>query len=174
MEDRVQFTAAAFFYDYKDLQVGFVNQQSVVETINAASAHNYGVETELAAKLTPHLQATVAATYLSAKYTSFVNSYYREGFAPVNVSGNYLDNAPPYTARLGLAYDVPLPGAAGQLLFKGEGSYQGKVYFTGWVRNATDKFALANNIISAPLYANVRVGTLMPPRTYGVTFGYQF
>ena len=205
LEDRVQFTAAAFFYDYKDLQVGFVNQQSVVETINAASAHNYGVETELAAKLTPHLQATVAATYLSAKYTSFVNSYYREGFAPVNVSGNYLDNAPPYTARLGLAYDVPLPGAAGQLLFKGEGSYQGKVYFTefnnadatqggyglingsagwesvdkhwtvtGWVRNATDKFALANNIISAPLYANVRVGTLMPPRTYGVTFGYQF
>jgi iron complex outermembrane receptor protein len=205
LEDRIQFSAAAFFYDYKDLQVGFVNQQSVVETVNAASAHNYGLETELAAKLTPHLQATLAATYLSAKYTSFVNSYYRDDFAPVNVSGNYLDNAPPYTARLGLAYDMPLPGSAGQLLFKAEDSYQGRVYFTefnnedaqqggyglinasagwesvdkhwtatAWVRNAADKFALANDIISAPLYANVRVGTLMPPRTYGVTFGYQF
>jgi iron complex outermembrane receptor protein len=45
---------------------------------------------------------------------------------------------------------------------------------TAWVRNAADKFAIANDIISAPLYANVRVGTLMPPRTYGLTLGYQF
>jgi iron complex outermembrane receptor protein len=205
LDDRIQFTAAAFFYDYKDLQVGFVNQQSVVETVNAASAHNYGLETELLARLVPHLQLNLAATYLSAKYTSFTNSYYAAGFAPVNVSGNYLDNAPPYTARLGLTYDVPLAGSAGRLLFKAEDAYQGRVYFTefnnsdatqpgyglinasagwesvdkhwsatAWVRNAGDKFAIANNIISAPLYANVRVGTLMPPRTLGITLGYQF
>jgi iron complex outermembrane receptor protein len=185
--------------------VGFVNQQSVVETVNAASAHNYGVETELATKLIPHLEINLAGTYLSAKYTSFVNSYYGNGFAPVNVSGNYLDNAPPYTVRLGLAYDVPLPGDAGRVLLKAEDAYQGRVYFTefnnadatqpgyglinasagwesfdkhwsatAWVRNAADKFALANDIISAPLYANVRVGTLMPPRTYGLTLGYKF
>ena len=204
LDNRLEFTTAAFFYDYKNLQVGFVNQQSVVETVNAASAHNYGLETELVAKLIPHLRINLAATYLSAKYTSFTNSYYGDNFAPVNLSGNYLDNAPPYTARLGLAYDVPL-GTAGQLLFKAEDAYQGRVYFTefnnadatqpgygminasagwesadkhwtatAWVRNAADKFAIANNIISAPLYANVRVGTLMPPRTYGLTLGYQF
>ncbi len=205
LEDRIQLTGAAFFYDYKDLQVGFVNSQSVVETVNAASAHNYGLESELVAKLTPHLQLNAAATYLSAKYTSFVNSYYGAGFAPVNVAGNYLDNAPPYTARLGLTYDVPLAGDLGQLVFKAEDAYQGRVYFTefnnadatqpgyglinasagwestdkhwtatAWVRNAADKFAVANDIISAPLYANVRVGTLMPPRTLGLTVGYQF
>jgi len=204
LDNRLEFTTAAFFYDYKNLQVGFVNQQSVVETVNAASAHNYGLETELVAKLIPHLRINLAATYLSAKYTSFTNSYYGDNFAPVNLSGNYLDNAPPYTARLGLTYDVPL-GTGGQLLFKAEDAYQGRVYFTefnngdatqpgygminastgwesadkhwtatAWVRNAADKFAFANNIISAPLYANVRVGTLMPPRTYGLTLGYQF
>jgi len=204
LDNRLEFTTAAFFYDYKNLQVGFVNQQSVVETVNAASAHNYGLETELVAKLIPHLRINLAATYLSAKYTSFTNSYYGANFAPVNLSGNYLDNAPPYTARLGLTYDVPL-GTAGQLLFKAEDAYQGRVYFTefnngdatqpgygminasagwesadkhwtatAWARNAADKFAIANNIISAPLYANVRVGTLMPPRTYGLTLGYQF
>jgi iron complex outermembrane recepter protein len=204
LDNRLEFTTAAFFYDYKNLQVGFVNQQSVVETVNAASAHNYGLETELVAKLIPHLQINLAATYLSAKYTSFTNSYYGDNFAPVNLSGNYLDNAPPYTARVGLTYDVPL-GTAGRLLFKAEDAYQGRVYFTefnngdatqpgygminassgwesadkhwtatAWVRNAADKFAVANNIISAPLYANVRVGTLMPPRTYGLTLGYQF
>lgn len=204
LDNRLEFSTAAFFYDYKDLQVGFVNQQSVVETVNAASAHNYGLESELIAKLVPHLQINLAGTYLSAKYTSFVNSYYGAGFAQVNLAGNYLDNAPPYTFRLGLTYDVPL-GQAGKLLLKAEDAYQGRVYFTefnnsdatqggygmlnasagwesvdrhwtttAWVRNAADKFAMANNIISAPLYANVRVGTLLPPRTYGITIGYQF
>jgi iron complex outermembrane receptor protein len=204
-DNRVELTTAAFFYNYKDLQVGFVNQQSIVETVNAAAAHNYGLETELLAKLTPQLELNVAATYLSAKYTSFVNSYYGANFAPVNVSGNYLDNAPPYTARVALDYTVPLPGTAGDLKFRAEDAYQGRVYFTefnnadatqagyglinasagwessdrhwnatAWVRNAADKFAIANDIISAPLYANVRVGTLMPPRTYGITLGYKF
>jgi iron complex outermembrane receptor protein len=205
LDNRLQVTTAAFFYNYKDLQVGFVNQQSIVETVNAAAAHNYGLETELVAKLTPQLELNVAATYLSAKYTSFVNSYYGDNFAPVNVAGNYLDNAPPYTARVALDYTVPLVGNAGKLKFRAEDSYQGRVYFTefnnadatqagyglinasagwesvdqhwtatAWVRNAADKFAIANDIISAPLYANVRVGTLMPPRTYGLTLGYKF
>jgi iron complex outermembrane receptor protein len=204
-EDRVQFTAAAFYYDYKNLQVGFVNAQSVVSTINAAAAHNYGLETELIAKVTPQLQVNAAATYLSAKYTSFTTGDYRNGFVATSVAGNYLDNAPPYTVRLGLEYTQPLPAAAGSLHFRAEDAYQGRVYFTefnnsdatqsgyglinasagwessdsrwsatGWVRNAGDKFAIANNIISAPLYASVRVGTVIPPRTYGITLGYKF
>jgi iron complex outermembrane receptor protein len=204
-EDRVQFTAAAFFYDYKNLQVGFVNAQSVVSTVNAAAAHNYGLETEVLAKLTPQLQLNLAATYLSAKYTSFTTGDYRNNFAPTDVAGNYLDNAPPYTARIGLEYTEPLPGAAGALHFRAEDAYQGRVYFTefnnadatqggyglinasagwessdahwnatAWVRNAADKFAIANDIISAPLYSSVRVGTVIPPRTYGLTLGYKF
>ena len=34
---------SAFYYDYTNLQVGFVNENSIVETINAASARNYGL-----------------------------------------------------------------------------------------------------------------------------------
>lgn len=45
---------------------------------------------------------------------------------------------------------------------------------TAWVRNATDKFAIANDIISAPLYSSVRVGTVIAPRTYGLTLGFRF
>jgi iron complex outermembrane receptor protein len=205
LNDRIQFSASAFFYDYKDLQVGFVNAQSVVSTINAAAAHNYGLETELLAKLTPQLQLSVAGTYLSAKYTSFITGNYRDGFALTDVSGNTLDNAPKYTGRIGLAYTVPLPGNSGRLIFQAEDAYQARVYFTefnnsdatqggyqlingsgrwessdahwsvtGWVRNAADKFAIANDIISAPLYASVRVGTVIAPRTYGATLGYKF
>jgi hypothetical protein len=36
--------------DYTDLQVGFVDATSVVTTVNAASARNYGIEAELKAK----------------------------------------------------------------------------------------------------------------------------
>jgi iron complex outermembrane receptor protein len=205
LNDRIQFSAAAFYYDYKNLQVGFVDAQSVVTTVNAAAAHNYGLETELIAKLTPRLQLNLAATYLSAKYTSFSTGDYRKGFAKTDVSGNYLDNAPPYTARLGLEYNQPLPGKGGSLRFRAEDAYQGRVYFTefnnadatqagyglingaagwessdshwsvtAWIRNAADKFAIANDIISAPLYSSVRVGTVIAPRTYGATLGYKF
>jgi len=204
-ENRLQYTSAIFYYDYTNLQVGFVNAQSIVETINAASARNYGWENTLELQITPHFQVNAAATYLSAKYTNFTNGNYRDGFAPEQLSGNYLDNAPPYTARIGFDYTIPLAGDAGKILLHGEDAYQGKVYFTefnnsdaeqggyglinatggwqssdehwkvtGWVRNAANKFALANDIISAPLYDNVRVGTLMPPRTYGITLGYKF
>ena len=43
-----------------------------------------------------------------------------------------------------------------------------------WGKNLTDKYALANTIISAPLYSFVSVGSLRPPRTYGVTLGVDF
>jgi iron complex outermembrane receptor protein len=42
--DKKVFTGlSAFDYDYKDLQVGFVNADSTVETRNAAKARNYGI-----------------------------------------------------------------------------------------------------------------------------------
>jgi len=43
-----------------------------------------------------------------------------------------------------------------------------------WGKNLTDKYALANTIIAAPLYSFVSVGSLRPPRTYGVTLGVDF
>jgi len=43
-----------------------------------------------------------------------------------------------------------------------------------WGKNIFDKYALANTIITAPLYGFVSVGSLRPPRTYGVTVGFDF
>jgi iron complex outermembrane receptor protein len=50
----------------------------------------------------------------------------------------------------------------------------GKWSVMGWVRNATDEFIYSNNIITAPLYGSVRVGSLLPPRTYGLTLSLNF
>jgi len=203
-DDRASLRAAAFFYDYTDLQVGFVNEQSVVETVNAASAEIMGVELELFARFTEGLSGNLSATWLDATYTDFVTGDYRQDFEQVDLSGNYLQNAPKYTLNGVLDYRRPVT-ATGAIVGRIEASYQDKVYFTefnnsdaeqdaygllnlmagyeggdgkwsvtGWVRNATDEFVYSNNIITAPLYGSVRVGSLLPPRTYGLTLSLNF
>lgn len=203
-DGRASLRAAAFYYDYTDLQVGFVNAQSVVETVNAASAENTGVEFELIGLITPELTGSLSATWLNAEYTEFLTGDYRQGFQIVSLKGNKLQNAPEYTVRGALDYRHRLAGG-GSVFGNIEAAYQDKVYFTefnnddavqdaygivnlalgyegadghwsamGWVRNATDELVFSNNIITAPLYGNVRVGSLLPPRTYGLTLSYNF
>ncbi|MEL0039652.1 MAG: hypothetical protein VW799_11255, partial [Halieaceae bacterium] len=43
-----------------------------------------------------------------------------------------------------------------------------------WGRNLSDEEVISNNIITAPLYDSLRVGSVLPPRTYGITLGVQF
>ena len=203
-DGRASLRAAAFYYDYTDLQVGFVNEQSVVQTVNAASAENKGIEVEIVARLTEGLSANFSATWLDATYTEFVTGDYRNNFEQTDLSGNYLQNAPKYTLYGALNYTRPVTDD-GSFIGRIEASYQDKVYFTefnnadaeqdayglinllagyeggdgkwsvtGWVRNATDEFIYSNNIITAPLYGSVRVGSLLPPRTYGLTLAVNF
>jgi len=203
-DGRASLRAAAFYYDYTDLQVGFVNESSVVETVNAASARNQGLELELLGRLTEDLSAEFSATYLDAEYTDFETGDYRQGFDIVNLKGNQLQNAPKYTVHAALDYKHAV-SEQGSVVGRIEASYQDKVYFTefnnddavqdaygllnlsggyeggdgrwsvtGWVRNLTDELIISNNIITAPLYGSVRVGSLLPPRTYGLTVAYNF
>lgn len=201
---KLQANLAAFYMDYSDLQVGFVDASSVVTTVNAASARNYGIEAELRAKPLPGLTLELFGTYLNAKYRRFTTGDYRQGFKQVSVAGNRLQNAPEFSFRAGADYDIPL-GSAGKLNARAEVNWQDRVYFTEfnnadatqapyalinaglrftssndkyfvdvWGRNLANKLVITNNIITAPLFSSVRVGSVAPPRTYGVTFGVNF
>ena len=203
-DNRLQANIAAFYMDYTNLQVGFVDATSVVTTINAASARNYGVEVELRAKPLEGLTLELFGTYLNAKYTEFESGDYRQGFAVVDLAGNRLSNAPEYSFRAAADYNIPL-AMPGTLNIRGEVNWQDRVYFTEfnnadatqagyalvnaglrytpdndrwsaeiWGRNLTDKLVQTNNIITAPLFSSVRVGSVAPPRTYGVTVGINF
>lgn len=211
------FAGAAFYYDYTNLQVGFVNANSIVETINAASARNYGVELEATFRPADNTTIRVYGTYLNAKYKDFCNGYYAAGDASrpqyptcatdpglVDLSGNRLSNAPKYTVAAFVDQRFNL-GNSGFLDLSADINLQDEVFFTEfnnndarqeafalvnasityrspderwslalWGKNLTDKYALANTIISAPLYSFVSVGSLRPPRTYGVTLGVDF
>jgi iron complex outermembrane receptor protein len=218
-DNRILLSGAVFYYDYKNLQVSFVNAQSIVTTINAASARNYGAELELAGKATHELTINAHGSYLNAKFKQFCNAYYGAAFparpgisypacpsdpALADLSGNRLPSAPRWQFGGGFDYDVPL-GDAGKFTLSADASWQSKVYFTefnnsdaeqgayalvnmsgtfyrtgdhlsvsAWVKNLTNKYVIANNIIAAATFGYVRVGSLLPPRTFGVTVGYKF
>lgn len=202
-DNRLGGSIAGFYIDYSNLQVGFVGADSVVTTVNAAAARNYGVEVEMHARPVPKLQLSAFATYLNAKYTKFTNGYYGAGFAIVDLHGKTLDNAPEFSARAEADYDL-WEGHQGKLNLRADINWQDRVYFTefnnadatqgpfamidaglrfttrkgwtvdAWGRNLTDKFVISNNIITAPLFNSVRVGSIAPPRTFGVTLGLKY
>jgi iron complex outermembrane receptor protein len=199
----VTYALAAFYYDYQDLQISFVDADSVVSTINAAKAENYGAEFEMSAALGSGWTVDFFGTYLSAEYQEFVNGDYANDFAITDLSGNTLPNAPEYTAKLGLTWETEMD--SGKLRVHGEAYYQDEVYFTEWNRsdayqdsyelynanidyefaggdwmvsiwgrNLADKEVISNNIITAPLYDSLRVGSMLPPRTYGASLRLNF
>ncbi len=204
LDNTLSASLAGFYMDYTDLQVGFVGANSVVTTVNAAAARNYGVEIELRARPTTGLTFEIFGTYLNAKYTEFVSGDYRQGFKQVDLSGNRLSNAPEFSVRVAGDYDIPV-GDAGKVNIRADLNFQDTVYFTEfnnadavqpaavtinagvrftsaddrwsldvWGRNLTNEFIISNNIITAPLFNSVRVGSLAPPRTYGATLGFNF
>jgi iron complex outermembrane recepter protein len=211
------YSAAAFYYDYTNLQVGFVNENSIVETINAASARNYGLELEATLRPARNTTFRIFGTYLNAKYTDFCNGYYAAGdptrrqfpACPDNpalsdLSGNRLANAPEFSVAIFADQTIDL-GDTGSIDLSADMNFQDEIFFTEfnnrdarqdafalvnasityhspnerysvalWGKNLFDKYALANTIITAPLYGFVSVGSLRPPRTYGVTLGVDF
>jgi len=126
---KLQANLAAFYMNYSDLQVGFVDASSVVTTVNAASARNYGIEAELKAKPVPGLTLELFGTYLNAKYRTFTTGDYRQGFKQISVAGNRLSNASEFSFRAGADYDIPL-GSVGKLNARAEVNWQDRVYFT--------------------------------------------
>ena len=219
VDNRLLLSGAVFYYDYKDLQVSFVNANSIVQTINAATARNYGGELELEGKVTDSFRINFSASYLNAKFTKFCNAYYGAAFPArpgisynacptdpglVDLSGKRLPNAPRFTLGGGFNWDIAT-GNDSRLSVNGDIKWQSKVYFTefnnrdaeqgsyamanagltwhapgdrysigAWVKNLTNEFVVSNNIITAATFAYVRVGSVMPPRTYGVTAAFNF
>ena len=195
----------------------FVNENSIVETINAASARNYGLEVETTIRPAPNTTFRIFGTYLNAKYSDFCNGYYGAGDPTrrqfptcadqpglSDLSGNRLANAPEFTVAVFADHTVDL-GTSGTIDLSADLNFQDEVFFTEfnnrdarqeafamanasvtyrspderwsvavWGKNIFDKYALANTIVTAPLYGFVSVGSLRPPRTYGVTLGIDF
>lgn len=142
----LSFETAAFYYDYKNLQVS-IFRTGTAEIINAATSEIYGLEGALHYEVTPAFQFSAGASYVHARYKKFNN-------APVYVSCSTLgataaancaangvtfvvvpttlndvtmQRTPEFTGFVGARYEAELAG--GELALSGNLFYSSSFFF---------------------------------------------
>jgi iron complex outermembrane receptor protein len=103
LDRRVRVNAAAFYYDFRDLQVSTItniNDSFILETDNAAKAEIYGIDVESVVKATERLTLSGGIVWLPKR--EFVE--YRNDRTGDTISGNDLARAPEWTATAVLEY----------------------------------------------------------------------
>ncbi|MFT4056149.1 MAG: TonB-dependent receptor [Novosphingobium sp.] len=146
-EDRgLSFEAAAFYYDYKNLQVS-IYRTGTAEIINAATSEIYGLEGALHYQLTPAFQINAGASYVHARYKRFNNApvYVRcselgaetaatcaaNGITfvvvPTTLEDVTMQRTPEFTGFIGARYETDLAG--GELALSGNLFYSSSFFF---------------------------------------------
>jgi iron complex outermembrane receptor protein len=128
LDERLRTNLAAFYYDYKNMQVEQFSGVTNLVT-NAASSHIEGVEAQIDAKATEVLTVDLGLAYLHGKYESYLTTNANDPTGgQVNLGGNWLPEAPQFTATVGSNLRIPLE-SNGSLSARGEVRYQSKIYF---------------------------------------------
>ncbi|HKP77605.1 MAG TPA: TonB-dependent receptor [Phenylobacterium sp.] len=201
---RLRLNAAAFYYDYSNIQVRYFPPTGQIGVKNGASADIYGVELDMVAALTEHLRITGGLTWLDAHFGSFPDA---DAFVPnpaggntqikVDATGNQLPFATKFTASLGAQYRAPLAG--GEVIADANGLYNAGFFTEVDERRRQGKYLLLNASLGwvapderysirlwgknltneAVLLSNdgavhATAESYQPPRTYGVTLGMKF
>lgn len=135
------YNVAAWYYDYKDLQVSSY-PEGLARVSNAASAEIYGVEGDIRYHFTPDFDINIGAAWMKAEYDEFEDA---SRFAPCtdialcgdsyglllpytyDASGEKMQRAPEFSANLGARYGQDLAG--GRLTLSGSVYHTSKVYF---------------------------------------------
>ncbi|MFA5631339.1 MAG: TonB-dependent receptor [Porticoccaceae bacterium] len=111
-EHRLQINGAAFYYDYKDLQLNSAAVGSTL-TLNAGEAEIHGAEFDIIALPIDNLELRLGVSYLHTEYTSFDNAPF---FTPTGFGGNFvysgdakgnkLNRSPEFTGNLSATYEA--------------------------------------------------------------------
>jgi iron complex outermembrane receptor protein len=195
---RAQVNVAAFYNDYQDLQVNFLEFTSFT-TDNAAEATIQGIEVESLFLPVPNLTLGVNLTWLDAEFDRY------QVTPDIDLSGETLNRAPEYTIVLSAQYDWLL-GDAGTLTARADYYWQDDVYYRvqniarhradsfhttdlrlvwtsagerwlvdAFVRNLSDEDNQSGLTVSDGLSTgNNSFDSYFPPRTYGVRLGFRF
>jgi iron complex outermembrane receptor protein len=162
-DGRLTINAAAFLYNYRDLQV-ILLQSAGAKLQNAATARIDGVEFEASAAPNDHWLLHLYGSWIDAIYTSFANASVPAALnsgLPANLDSQPLERAPKDTAGLLVRYSFPV--TQGSVSLETDWRYTGKVIFAPWVgsRNLQPVPSLA------PYVQNVFSLTTQNPVTTG-------
>lgn len=148
---RLKINMAAFYYDYRDMQVPRYTEGTVLLS-NAGKARMYGLDMDASVAATPSLRFTAGLSLLNAKYKEFDNAVFsvpRAGGGNIisftSAAGNRVMLAPRATANLGMSYT--LPGALDAI------SVDANYYYNnGWFANPNNRLRQASfNQVNASL-----------------------
>ena len=154
LDRKVQLNAAAYYYDYKDIQVQRVNtgasaSQAVLE--NAASATLYGLEAELVVVPIRSLQFNAGFNLEHSEYDSYPNA---SGLVPgngtgtqviIDYTGEQVLVAPKFSFNLSGSYELDV--GPGKVLFAANYSRSSK-FFTS---PGTTNFQRAHGILNGSI-----------------------
>jgi iron complex outermembrane receptor protein len=202
LDDHLRLNLAGFYYDYSDLQVTQVVGLNV-QTGNAATARDYGVEGELTYLATSALEFDASGAWTHARYRKYVGPDPALPLLPVaDFSGNTLDNAPDWQATVAAQYTWQL--LSGDLTARGEAEYTSRFYFspgnerelsqgsfvkgnfyltydpdadwtvTAYVKNVANTTTKTSALVGTPLVFNPIEGSLAPPRLFGIEVNRRF
>ncbi len=194
--------AAAFYYDYTNLQVLQVVGPSVVTT-NAATARVYGAEVQIDALLSDAFKLEASGSYINSRYKNYVGPDGARPLVPtVDFSGNHLNNAPEFQAYMAATYSWTL--AKGSLALRADGEYSSRYFFTpanldllsqkpfakvnasityrddaqwqvsAFVKNLTNITTRTSGVVNTPILGTPAQGAVAAPRTFGMVARYSF
>jgi iron complex outermembrane recepter protein len=140
---RLQVNIAAFYYDYKDVQV-LSAQENGINTVNAAQETLKGVDGDFTFRATSEWTIWGNAGSLNGKYNSYPNAVgYEPSGAQIvfNAAGKRSPYAPTFTAAVGSTYTIPSP--------------IGNFALNGWVQHQAQEFVGPTNAVGIPAYTLV-------------------
>lgn len=122
----VRVNGAAFYYDYKDLQVSRIIDAGgapVTLISNAASSEIKGVDLEVQARVIESVEVSLAYGYLDAKYDKYIFNITQN----LDFSNTTMVRAPENTVNLGVEWSLPL-GSDRLLSVRADYSWLDKFY----------------------------------------------
>lgn len=193
LDNRLQFNLAAFIVDIKDQQIQRIPTAGIAIIDNAGRTETRGVDVSLAAAPMERLRIDANATFQRARFEEYVT-------AGVSFADNHQLRSPDRSFSLGAEYEIPA-GSAGDVILRGDYSYQSRVYFDAANSTAENTYQPGYGLLNARLilamrnnwefaiwgqnltneryFRNIAVvagaGLAVPgdPRTYGITVSWR-
>jgi iron complex outermembrane recepter protein len=146
-DQRMTLNAAAFYYDFQDLQITsvyFFNDQAIAEVENAGKTEIYGIDLEGAFHLSDRLTASGGVVWLPKREVIEFESERRDE----SLAGKSLSRAPEWATTAALDYEHPL-GERGSISTRLEYNYRSDYFFTieNTPTHAQDDFGLLNLLL---------------------------
>ncbi len=131
---------AAFYYDYKDIQVTSYGAGGASTTVNAAKAESYGVDGDITWAVTPDFEVNLSASYVHAEYVDFPNAtigsidddpmsmtYGTITTSLFDATGSRVERTPRFSGNIGFDYGWDFAG--GRMGLNGNVFYSGEYKF---------------------------------------------